>query len=371
MRILLTGGGTGGHIYPALAIAKELENDSEIHALTYIGTERGLEADIVPKAGIPFQVIDVQGFRRKVSWDNIRTIYKFLTAVQRSKQLIRDFAPDAVVGTGGYVCGPVVYAAYRLGIPTLIHEQNVVPGLTNQFLARFANVVAISFEGSESYFKKAPCLVHCGNPRASDVATADRRNGRRSLNIKEDDHKPIVLIVGGSRGARPINEAVIRMAPRIVEQEAFYVVYVTGDVHYDEVSARLAGVSSNRFIVKPYIYNMPEVLAASSLVVNRAGASTLAEITALGLPSILIPSPYVTNNHQERNARWLEKQGAATVLLEKELSGDTLWQKISNLMEQDIRREAMGRAAEQHGHPKAAARIVAELAQLVSGKSDA
>lgn len=369
VRVLLTGGGTGGHIYPALAIANELETQARNHDMLYIGTERGLEADIVTKAGLPFQSIDIQGFRRKLSWDNVRTVQKFLRAIKRSKQLIQEFAPDVVVGTGGYVCGPVVYAAHRLGIPTLIHEQNVIPGLTNKFLARYADVVAISFEGSEHYFNRAPCLVHSGNPRASEVAAADRANGRRSLTIAEDDGKPIVLIVGGSRGARPINEAVIRMVPRILEQDTFYVVYVTGEVHYEEVSTRLQGVSSDRLIIKPYIYNMPEVLAASSLVVNRAGASLLAEITALGLPSILIPSPYVTNNHQEANARWLERQGASKVVLEKELAGDTLWEEICHVMAQDARREAMGQAALQHGHPKAAGRIAVELDKLVNGSS--
>lgn len=366
MRLLLTGGGTGGHIYPALAIAKQLETESSDHVVSYIGTERGLEADIVRKANIPFQSIDIQGFRRQLSWDNVRTVTKFLRAIKRSKQLIREFSPDVVVGTGGYVCGPVVYAAYRLGVPTLIHEQNVIPGLTNKFLARYADVVAISFEGSAQYFNRADSLVHSGNPRASEVAAADGTIGRRTLAIRADDGRPIVLIVGGSRGARPINEAVIRMAPRIVEQDAFYVVYVTGEAHYKEVVTQLQGISSDRLIVKPYIYNMPEVLAAASLVVNRAGASLLAEITALGLPSILIPSPYVTNNHQEVNAHWLEKQGAAKVLLEKELTDETLWRTICDIMAQDVRREAMGQAAISQGHPKAAARIIEEINKLVN-----
>ncbi len=366
LRVLLTGGGTGGHIYPALAMARELERRSRDHEMCYIGTEEGLEADIVPKAGIPFECVNVQGFRRQLSWDNVRTVKKFVQATRRSKRLIQSFAPDVVIGTGGYVCGPVVYAAHKLGIPTLIHEQNVIPGLTNKFLARYADVVAVSFEGSEQYFKRAACLVHTGNPRASEVAAASKVNGRTSLGIAKDDTKPIVLVVGGSRGARPINEAVVHMAPRILEQDAFYVVYVTGNVHYEDVSRQLGDVSSRQLIVKPYIYNMPEVLAASSLVVNRAGASTLAEITALGLPSILIPSPYVTNNHQEANARWLEKQGAARVILERELSADTLWREIREVMEHQSRREAMRQAAAKLGQPQAAGRIVEELDKLVN-----
>ena len=366
MRLLLTGGGTGGHIYPALAIAKQLETESSEHVVSYIGTERGLEADIVTKAGIPFQAIAIQGFRRRLSWDNVRTVKKFLRAIKRSKKLISEFSPDVVVGTGGYVCGPVVYAAYRLGVPTLIHEQNVIPGLTNKFLARYADVVAISFESSAQYFKRSDNIIHSGNPRASEVIAADGAIGRRTLALTADDGSPIVLIVGGSRGARPINEAVIQMAPQIVKQDAFYVVYVTGEAHYEEVVTQLQGISSDRLVVKPYIYNMPEVLAAASLVVNRAGASLLAEITALGLPSILIPSPYVTNNHQEVNARWLEKLGASKVLLEKELTGETLWRAICDIMKQDVRREAMGQAAISLGQPKAAKRVIEEIHKLIN-----
>lgn len=369
MRVLLTGGGTGGHIYPALAIAQELERKWKNVEITYIGTKSGLEASIVPKADIPFLAIDIQGFRRKLSWHNVRTIEKFLRALKQSKQLIRHFRPHVVVGTGGYVCGPVVYAANRLGVPTLIHEQNVIPGLTNKFLSRYADVVAISFEGSAKYFHRTKSLVHCGNPRASVVAVADRVAGRLALGIKEDDRRPIVLIVGGSRGARPINEAVMEMIPRILEQDAFYVVYVTGEVHYESVMRKLGPVSSNRLIVKPYIYNMPEVLAASHLVVNRAGASTIAEITALGLPSILIPSPYVTNNHQEANARWLEREGAAKVFLEKELSADALWQAIKGMMDHPSQREAMSQASSRLGQPQAVVRIVNELNKLAANQS--
>lgn len=364
VRVLLTGGGTGGHIYPALAIAQELERKWKNVEITYIGTESGLEANIVPKAEIPFQAIDIQGFRRKLSWHNVRTVQKFLRALKQSKQILRDLRPHVVVGTGGYVCGPVVYTAYRLGIPTLIHEQNVIPGLTNKFLSRYADVVAISFEGSAQYFQRTKSLVHCGNPRASVVAAADRVAGRLTLGIEEGDRRPIVLIVGGSRGARPINEAVMHMIPRILAQDAFYVVYVTGEVHYDSVMHRMGSVSSSRLIVKPYVYNMPEVLAASHLVVNRAGASTIAEITALGLPSILIPSPYVTNNHQEANARWLETEGAAKVLPEKELSADTLWQAIKDMMDHPFQREALSQASARLGQPQAAARIVGELDKL-------
>lgn len=368
MRILLSGGGTGGHIYPSLAIVREFERQFRLVEVMYVGSSRGLEADIVPKAGIPFQSIDIQGFRRKVSLHNVRTIQLFVRAVRRSKTIIRSFRPDVVVGTGGYVSGPVVYAARRLGIPTLIHEQNVVPGLTNKFLARLADCVAVSFEGSEHFFGKAKRLVVSGNPRASEVAAADRSKGRTSLNLSGDS-LPIVLVFGGSRGARPINDAVLSIVPDIVKQSSFHVVYVTGEVHYESVRERIGRVTGGRdaLIVRPYIYNMPEVLAASSLVISRAGASTLAELTALGIPSILIPSPYVTNNHQEKNARWMEKQGASVVISEKDLRGEALWRTMTRIMHDPVKREQMGNAALRLGRPAAAAHIVAELDKLVKG----
>jgi UDP-N-acetylglucosamine--N-acetylmuramyl-(pentapeptide) pyrophosphoryl-undecaprenol N-acetylglucosamine transferase len=361
-RLLLSGGGTGGHIYPALAIARAVRARYPDCSIAYIGTTKGLEAKIVPKEGnISFYTVEIQGFKRKLSWQNIRTLVQFLRAVQRSKKVIQEFQPDVVVGTGGYVSGPPLYAAYRLGVPTLIHEQNVVPGLTTKFLSRFTHTVAISFEQSQKYIH-AHRIVLTGNPRATEVSQANRVAGRKSLHLT-DAPGPIVLFFGGSRGAKALNEAVHQMIPWLKEMPRVQFVYVTGEAHYEAIRAQLTERIPN-LTIRPFLYNMPDVLAASHLAISRAGASTLAELTALGLPAILIPSPYVTNNHQEANARWLEEQGAAKMLLESQCTGENLWQAMKQLLENRSAHDAMRTAAKKLGRSQAANVLVDELEKL-------
>jgi UDP-N-acetylglucosamine--N-acetylmuramyl-(pentapeptide) pyrophosphoryl-undecaprenol N-acetylglucosamine transferase len=363
MRIVLTGGGTGGHIYPAVAIGRQAQEECGAELL-YIGTTQGLESRIVPKLDIPFEAVEITGFKRKLSLDNVKTVVRFLRGVKKAKRLLREFKPDAVVGTGGYVCGPVVYAAAKLGIPTLIHEQNVIPGLTNQFLARYVDTVAVSFPESEQHFKRAKRTVYAGNPCATNVMRADADKGRVSLGLT--DAKQIVLVFGGSRGAKAINEAMLSMAPQLNQLPGVHFVFVTGESYYDDALAtmeQLPAYRSGQLHVVPYLHNMPDVLAAS-LVVCRAGASTIAEMTALGIPSILIPSPNVTNNHQEANARSIVEAGAGRMVLERELSGDRLLDTVKELLKDERLLEKTGKAAAELGMPSAAVTIVSELQRL-------
>lgn len=364
MKIIVSGGGTGGHIFPALSLTKEIIEQHPDAKILYIGSEKGLEANIVPKAGVRFESIEISGFKRSLSLENVKTVIRFLKAVSKSKKIIREFGADAVVGTGGYVCGPVVYAAARMGIPTMIHEQNVIPGLTNKFLARYARRIAVSFSASASYFPSGKVVV-TGNPRASEVAKADPEQGRSSLELRYS--RKMVLVVGGSRGARAINEAFLEAVPILAEKKELHFVYVTGDVHYENVVAKLKekGDIPTNVSIFPFIYNMPEVLAATDLIVNRAGASFLAEITALGIPSILVPSPYVTNNHQEKNARWLEENGAATVLLERDLTASTLIQSIEEIMLNPSKWTSMKESAKKLGEPQSAEKLYGELKRLI------
>jgi UDP-N-acetylglucosamine--N-acetylmuramyl-(pentapeptide) pyrophosphoryl-undecaprenol N-acetylglucosamine transferase len=356
MRVVLTGGGTGGHIYPALAVAKEVSRQEPQAAFLYIGSKHGLEAQLVPRTGIPFEAVEIAGLKRKLTLDNVKTLWKFFRAVSASKRMLESFRPDVVIGTGGYVCGPVVYAAARLGIPTIIHEQNVVPGLTNKFLARFVDKVAVSFAESLSFFPRAKSVL-TGNPRATEVMHGDERAGRSFLGVGGD--KRVVLMFGGSRGAKAINEAVLAIVPELERYDDTHFVYVTGDVHYEAISAALRekGKLPRNISLLPFVHNMPDVLAATHLLVSRAGASTLAEITALGIPAILIPSPYVTNNHQEKNARGLEKAGAAEVILERELTGERLRQSLSGLLDDRERWKSMRDASLKLGMPQAATEI--------------
>ncbi len=370
MRIILTGGGTGGHIYPALAIAEQCREQGIKAEFLYIGGKRGLETKIVPEAKIRFESIDITGFRRSLfSLENIRTINRFIQGVKISKKLIREFRPDIVIGTGGYVCGPVVYAAAKLGIPTLVHEQNAIPGLTNLFLSGYANTVAVSFEDALPRFKRAKRVLFTGNPRATMVQHADRERGLASLGLPADAQ--IVLMVGGSRGARALVEAMVQAAPLLQQKPDVHYVFVTGEIYYDEIYERIqeaVDTIPTNLHVLPYIPNMPEVLAATSLLIGRAGASSLAEITSLGTPSILIPSPNVTNNHQEANALALKKAGAAEMLLERDLSGQALVAIVDRIMDDEQERQRMSEASSALGTPQSAFLLLEEMQRLIAEK---
>lgn len=365
MRIALTGGGTGGHIYPALSIASHCVAREPGTELFYIGTTKGLEKDIVSREGIRFEAVDISGLQRKLfTLEHIKTAVRFVKGVQRCKKLLQEFKPDVVIGTGGYVCAPVVYAASRLGIPTLIHEQNVIPGLTNQFLSRFVSSVAVSFKGGEVAFKRARRVVYTGNPRASSVVAADARKGFDTLGLPAGSN--IVVIVGGSRGAKALNDAMVELAPYVDSLPNVHFVYITGKPYYDHTLDRLGGTARlpKRVKVLPYVDNMPEVLAATSVIVSRAGATFLAEITALGIPSVLIPSPNVTNNHQEANALVLKTEGAAEMTKESELTGESLFRTIQSIMSDPIRREYMSKQAVKLGQPNSASLIYEEVKLL-------
>ncbi|MGG1678806.1 undecaprenyldiphospho-muramoylpentapeptide beta-N-acetylglucosaminyltransferase [Neobacillus sp. NRS-1170] len=364
MKIVVSGGGTGGHIYPALALIREIQKENKEAEFLYIGTINGLESKIVPRENIAFKSIHITGFKRKLSFENVKTVIRFLKGVQDSKKILKEFKPDIVIGTGGYVCGPVVYAASKLRIPTIIHEQNSVPGLTNKFLSRYVNKVAICFDEAKEFFPKEK-VVFTGNPRASEVIGKDGIKGRLSVGLSTT--KPAVLIFGGSRGARPINEAVVKSLSDFAEKP-YQILYVTGDVHFEDVKKEVELVGNpQNVVIKPFIHNMPEVLAGIDLVVSRAGATSLAEITSLGIPSILIPSPYVTNNHQEKNARSLSDHGAAQLLLEKELNSKSLIGHIDRILLNSENLKEMKLKAKKMGVPDSANRLFQVMDQLVKG----
>ncbi|MCJ8006180.1 undecaprenyldiphospho-muramoylpentapeptide beta-N-acetylglucosaminyltransferase [Lederbergia wuyishanensis] len=363
MKIVVSGGGTGGHIYPALALIKTIQKQDPSVEFLYIGTEKGLEAKIIERENIAFKAINITGFKRSISFENAKTVFRFIKGVYDSKKIIKQFKPDVVIGTGGYVCGPVVYAAAKRKIPTVIHEQNSVAGLTNRFLSRYVDRVAICFEEVRPFFPPEKVIM-TGNPRASEVLESKTTGILQSFGLKEN--VKTALIVGGSRGARPINEAVIKSLSQL-SNKSYQIIYVTGEVHYKEVSkeAEFLGINHNVAIV-PFIHNMEEVLSSIDVVVGRAGATSLAELTSLGIPSILIPSPYVTDNHQVKNASALVNKGAAVMLEESELSSQRLIAALDSILLDDARRIAMGEAAKKLGIRDAADKLFALLLELVN-----
>ena len=332
MRVLLTGGGTAGHINPAIAIANYIKEKEPHSEFLFVGTERGLEKTLVPKCGYDIKFIDVMGLRRSLSVENIKVFVNYVKSTGVAKRIIKNFKPDVVIGTGGYVCAPVVKAAASLKIPTLIHEQNVFPGLAIKMLAGKADVTAISFEETRDMMK-AKKMVLTGNPLRPDLfAVHDIDMVRAQYGF---DEKPIVLMFGGSLGAQKMNEALVQMIEENRIKE-FNLIASTGERHYESISEAIKKTTDltkvKNIKVVPYIYNMEEIFFAADVVVGRAGAITVSEITALGKAAVLIPSPYVAHNHQEYNARYLEKNGAAKVVLENEVSGRKICEEISSIL---------------------------------------
>ncbi|MDQ2086878.1 undecaprenyldiphospho-muramoylpentapeptide beta-N-acetylglucosaminyltransferase [Herbivorax sp. ANBcel31] len=329
MRVLISGGGTAGHINPAISIAKHIVKKNSDAEILFIGTEKGLESKLIPRENFHMESIKVRGFKRKLSLDTFVTVKELFQGLMEARKIIKDYKPDVVIGTGGYVCGPVVFNAARMNIPTLIHEQNAFPGATNRILARFVDKVAISFKESETYFKKREKVVFTGNPLRGEMLEVNRDKARHKLKIKKEEF--FVVVFGGSRGAEKINKEVSELIQKHGKEIGFKLLFATGDVQYKKIYEDLKEYQSENINVVPYIYDMSNVMAAADLVVSRAGAITISELTALNVPSILIPSPYVTANHQEHNARALEEGGAAIVILEKDVTSDILYNQIMSL----------------------------------------
>ncbi|MGM9892200.1 undecaprenyldiphospho-muramoylpentapeptide beta-N-acetylglucosaminyltransferase [Limosilactobacillus sp.] len=359
MRLLVSGGGTGGHIYPALALIerlKQVEPDTEV---LYVGTTRGLENKIVPDAGIRLETMQMQGFKRSLSLENFKTVYLFLKSVHHAKKIIRDFKPDVVLGTGGYVSGAVLYAAAKHHVPTVIHEQNSVVGVTNKFLSRYVDQIAIAFEAARSQFP-ADKVTMVGNPRAQQVVSqTDSDFSWTEYGLKDD--VPTLMIFGGSQGAPKINQTVVDAIPEFNKRN-YQVLFATGQKRYEHVKQQLASVKLGANVkVVPYIKNMPAKMPKVAALVSRAGATTIAEVTALGVPTILIPSPYVTANHQVKNAQALVRKNAGLMITEDKLDARSLLVQADKIMQNADLRQEMATAAKKLGKPDAADHLIKVL----------
>lgn len=370
MRIIVSGGGTGGHIYPAITLIKAMQKLVDSCEILYVGTKEGLEADIIPQEGLPFRTIDIRGFARKISVANLVTLMKTVGSLWESRKIIRDFQPDIVIGTGGYVCGPILLTASLMGVPTMIQEQNVIPGITNRILSRFVDKIAVGYADAGKYFHDREKIVFTGNPIRPEVLTATRAEGFAELGL--DPGKRTVLISGGSRGARSINQAMLEIHRYFAENKTVQLLHVTGKNEYNGIVGNLMQMgiditSTGNISIKPYLHNMPKALAIADLAIFRAGAVGLAELTALGVPAILIPYPYAAENHQELNARVMEQQGAAVVIRDCDLKGKTLLKIVKELIGDSARLAGMAQASKRLGKPEAAesiARLAIGLSQL-------
>jgi len=365
MRYLITGGGTGGHIYPALSIANEIKDRHKKAEILYVGTEKGLEAELVPREGFKFKTIRVKGMPRRINKESFIAIKELFLGLKDSKKIIKEFKPDVVIGTGGYVCGPVVYQAAKKNIPTVIHEQNAFPGMTNKILSRYVDNILITFKESEKYFKYPEKIILTGNPIRKDIIEIDKKIAYKELNI--NPQMPFIISFGGSGGQKKLNDAMYYVIEKNINND-LQIFHITGKRFYSEFMENLDKNNiklGENIKILPYFYDMPKGLNIADLVITSAGAITLSEISAIGIPSILIPKAYTAENHQEYNARAFENKGAAKVILEKDLTGKFLNEIINSIINDKNKLREMSINSSKIGNINAAEKIVDIIDNLI------
>ena len=364
MRVLLSGGGTGGHVYPAIAIANRIKEEYPDAEIMFVGTAKGIESEIVPKYGYELKTVTVQGFKRKIDFDNVKRVFKLFKGLEESRRVVKKFKPDVVIGTGGYVSGPVLFNAAMSKIPTVVHEQNSFPGVTNKILSKVVTRVLTSFEDSHVRFPEGSRekLVLTGNPVRKEILVARKNIARRNLGISED--KKMVLCYGGSGGSEEINESMKLVIENMVKEDVAFI-FATGKYYYEDFKNSIENISLKPYQqVVPYLEDMANALAASDLVIGSAGAISLAEITALGKPSIIIPKAYTAENHQEYNAKSIESRGAGVAILEKDLTPEKLNETVFKILGNREILIDMANASEEIGKPEAIDLICDEIIKI-------
>ncbi len=362
MRVIVSGGGTGGHIYPAISLIEEMKSRDQEISILYVGTPDGLESRLIPERGIPYRSIHVKGLPRKISLKLISASIELLKGLRMSGKIIKAYKPDLVIGTGGFVSGPILYMATRKKIPTLVHEQNSYPGIANRILSRFVDRVCITFEASRNYFNKPDRIVLTGNPIRGDFRSEGTKEDYDVLGL--DPNKPVVFSFGGSNGSQDLNEAMAGCVSRLIQQ-GIQVIHATGPLHYDGFVQSLEGLSDAGLKVFSYVSDMARCYAVADLIVTSSGAISLAEISQVGLPSILIPKAYTTENHQEYNAKVYVDNGASEMILEKDLNASLLYDTIVNIIGDAGLLKKMGCKSRELGFPKARQMIIDEAFSLV------
>ena len=368
-KILFATGGTGGHINPALAVAGYIRENYPKAEILFVGTADRMEAQLVPAAGYDFKTIEIQGFSRELNFEglkhNIKTVNLLFKSESQAKKIIEDFKPDVVIGFGGYVSGPVLSVAARMGIPTAVHEQNAFPGVTNKNLAKKVDVVMLTAPEAEKLLKpKYPCVV-TGLPIRGEIISANKEFARAEMKL---DSRPLILSMGGSLGARAINEAVKYLTLHRFEKKDCYYLHATGKAGasmIDDIGNDVDLNTNPQIMLREYINDMDRCLAAADLVVCRAGASSLSEIQALGKPSILVPYPYAAENHQYYNAKTMSDRDAAILIEEKDFTGERLLSEVEKLLSKPERLKKMGENARAMAILDASQRITECVCKIV------
>lgn len=370
MRVVVAAAGTGGHINPAIAIANKIKEEEPQSEIIFIGTNRGLENDLVPRAGYKLEQIEAYGLSTKITIENMKKMYKTFKGYWQAKKIIKEFKPDIVIGTGGYICGPAIMAASKLKIPTLLHESNAFPGKAVKMLAKRTNVILVSFKDAIERIDNANKIVYTGTPikiHKKDYLQEETLKIKHGLGLQES--KPIVLVFGGSQGAKCINEAIISIIKEKLNSN-YQIMWAAGPEQYKIIKTQLEKDGFNidnleGVKIVPYIYNMEEVMNVSDIIVARSGAMTITEISNLGKPSILIPLPNVSNDHQLYNAKALEKIDAAKIILNKDLTGELLNKQLKEIIDNPEIMNKMGANARKNNAEDAQEKIYLEIKKLV------
>lgn len=357
MKVIVVAGGTGGHIYPAVAIINKIREKEPESEFLYIGTTDRMEKDIIPKLGIDYIGIEMAGLNRKNVFSNISVLRKFQLAIKRATEEIKKFKPDVVIGAGGYITAPVLYAAHRQNIPILIHEQNSIPGVSNKFISNFADKICVSLPKSLEMFPKNK-VVYTGNPRSEEIILAAKKF---KSELGFDPKMKLVVVVMGSLGSVTMTKKIKELIPGF-NNKNYQVLIITGNNYYDEYKDIEVAETVK---IMPFMNDLINLLKDADLIVSRAGASTIAEITAIGLPAILVPSPYVTNNHQYKNALELEESGACRIVTEESFSRDKIINEIDKLFDDKEAYDAMVASSKKLGIADSATRIYEEVRKII------
>ena len=373
MRVIIAAAGTAGHINPGIAIANKIKKEEPNSEIIFLGTTRGLENDLVPKAGYKLKTIEAYGLSKEISINNLKKMFKTVKGVGEAKIIVKEFKPDIVIGAGGYICGAATMAANKYKIPVLLHESNAFPGKAVKMLAKKVDTILISFKDAEKRIKNAKKIVHTGTPvkiNKKEYGINEKTEIIKNMGLAET--KPIILIFGGSQGAQKINEAVLGILEEKLNRN-YQIMWATGPKQYDIIKEQLKQKSidiekiENAKIV-PYIYNMEEVMNVASVIVARSGAMTIAEISNLGKPSILIPLPNVSQDHQLYNAKVLENIGAAQIILNNDLTKSNLNSAINSIALDNNKMKEMSKNALKEAAYDVENKIYAEIKKLVTKK---
>lgn len=366
MRVIMAAAGTGGHINPAIAIANKIKEENPESEIIFIGTNRGLEKDLVPRAGYKLKTVEAYGLSKKINIQSLKNNIKTMKGIEQAKKIVKEFKPDIVIGTGGYICGAAILAAKKYKIPTILHESNAWPGKAVKMLSKKVDTILVGFKDAKDRLPDAKNVVVTGTPtKVSNLHLSDTKKAQilKELGLKSD--KPVILVFGGSQGAKAINDVMVKIINEKMNKN-YQIIWAPGPIQFDIIKKYVKNMSSLKDTkIVPYIYNMEEVLNASDLIISRSGAMTITEISKVGKPAIFIPLPYVSNNHQEYNAKVLQNVDAAKIIQNKDLNAELLNQQIEEIIQDKDKIKKMGQNARKIEIENVEDKIYKEIEKLV------